>query len=66
MFFSITSHIDRLVVYVVLPHMTAFPELGEPRVHATVTHDARAQMPTCGRLQKGVGVGIRLAEVVSP
>jgi len=31
-----------LVVYVVVLHPTAIPVLEEPRVHATVAHDARA------------------------
>ena len=66
MFFPVTSHSDHLVVYVVILHPTAIPVLKEPRVHVTVTHDACAQMPTSGCLQKGVGIGICLAEVVSP
>ena len=32
----------------------------------TVTRNAHDQMPTCGRLLEGVGIGIRLVEEVSP
>ena len=69
-FFPVTSHSNCLIVYVIVLHLTAIPALEEPRVHATVTHDACAQMPTRGRLRKGVRKGvcvdICLVEVVSP
>ena len=48
------------------PHPTAIPALKETKVHASVTNDVRSQMPTRGRLQKGVSINIFLAEGVFP
>ncbi len=66
MFFPDHSHSACLVVFVIVLHPTAIPALKEPRVHSTVTHNAYAQIPTHGCLWKDVGIGIRLAEVISP
>jgi hypothetical protein len=64
--FVVTFHSNCLIIYIVIPHLTTIPVLEEPRLHANVAHNARAKMPTCGCLRRGVGISIHLAEGVFP